>query len=43
MTPLKKKDLGGLKNHQWEETFGKRYNYPPVIDNSRDDAHNKVK
>jgi len=22
---LKKGDLGGFKNHQWEEIFGKRY------------------
>jgi hypothetical protein len=24
--PLKKGDLGGFENHQWEGTFGKRYN-----------------
>jgi len=23
--PLKKGDLGGFKNHQWEGIFGKRY------------------
>ena len=23
--PLKKGDLGGFENHQWEGTFGKRY------------------
>jgi hypothetical protein len=29
-----------LKNHQWLGTFGKRYNYRPLIDNSLEDAHN---